>query len=181
MTKHTTTATTNGTKTTSTVAPSHLPDRSEVWEWVRNDVIEMASEAAKILNLTEVGGEATDANDRIQATLGHVLVIMKGLEDEEREFYEAGDDLPHVASGRTPRYLRAHPRYEVVVRFILEEAAALFQCVRGLECYAMPRGAEQVARIRKVVDRARTALAEIAVDCGDLREIAREGSAKETA
>ena len=93
MTKHTTTATTNGTKTT-TPAPSHLPDRSEVWEWVRNDVIEMASDATKILNLTKVGGEAKDANDRIQATLGHVLVIMKGLEDEEREFYEAGDDEP---------------------------------------------------------------------------------------
>ena len=66
-------------------------------------------------------------------------------------------------------------------QFILEEAAALFQCVRGLECYAMPRGAEQVARVRKIVERARKALAEIVVDCGDLREIAREGAAKETA
>lgn len=66
-------------------------------------------------------------------------------------------------------------------RYILEEAAVLYQAVRGLECYAIPQGDEQVARVRKIVERARKALAEIVVDCGDLREIAREGAAKETA
>ena len=79
-----------------------------------------------------------------------------------------------------PEWVRVR-KVDSSARFILEEAAALFQCVRGLECYAMPRGAEQVARIRKIVDRARKALAEIVVDCGDLREVAREGAAKETA
>ena len=66
-------------------------------------------------------------------------------------------------------------------RFILEEAAVLYQCVRGLECYAIPQGAADVARIRKLVERARKALGEVIVDCGDLREIAREGALKETA
>ena len=72
-------------------------------------------------------------------------------------------------------------RVDSAARFILEETAVLYQSVRALECFAIPGEPDQAARVRKIVDRARKALAEIVVDCGDLRAIARDGAAKETA